>query len=883
MISEVFLPQEAALGDSIPQLGLTEHKDLTGFPSPTPINFRESASTSKLEEFFAQNFDSTESFNSSATDLTLLKQNTDYVSIASQFPSSGTIDDPLAGIAGINYVTDLSANSLIEAENGVQEKFLLGSSNYEDLYTDTSDNIFSLSFPELTDKVEVWREPTGIAHIQAQNEKDLFFAQGFVHAQDRFWQMDYQRRFGTGRLAEVLGEDALTQDIYIRSIGLYQAAESAYENLSPEAKHIVDTYSAGVNAYLNTASTLSPQFDLLDYKPESWQPVDVLVTSKINSLNLSADLNRELIYSRLLTLGLSFERIQELFPSYPENAFTILQPEDLNQLDLNVKSLKSADAFQALPQEIQAGEKTLQSLNFTPPGSLAASNNLVISGNRTTTGKPILANDPHLQLQTPSISYLTHLESPTLEAIGNTFAGLPGVLIGRNNDIAWGVTNTTIDVQDLYILEETADGQGYFYQDQVHPYEVRWETIEVKDAEAVSLQVRSSIYGPVISDALGIDQPLALSWVSLDSVDRTLESYLNINRAKNWEEFKVALQSYVAPSQNFVYADNEGNIGYFASGKIPIRQSGHSGLYPVTGTGEFDWQGFIPFEQLPQVLNPKSGFIVTANNKITPSNYPYEINGDFDEPYRAERIRELILNKDKLSIEDVREIQLDQVSLLYRDFRTVLERLDPLSEQARVWRDRLLAWDGNTQLMSVEATVFGTWYTQLTQLPAATVGREYWDQPRYLLSAILNGDPACDQPGTAPGCLDDAAQALEEALNQLGETVPTWGEIHQARFAQLAPVLPEGDFQVPFGGDRFTINLGFYDPMTFIMPVGSSYRQIVDFANLENSLFITPPGQSENPLSSNFNDQLPLWQQGEYLSMKTEDYPVAEGLILRGS
>ena len=431
------------------------------------------------------------------------------------------------------------------------------------------------------------------------------------------------------------------------------------------------------------------------------------------------------------------------------------------------------------------------------------------------------------------------------------------------------MTNSQADVQDLYVLEETTDGRGYIYQDKVEPYQVRSETIQVKDAAPVTLDVRSSVYGPVISDALGLDQPLALEWVSLEAVDGTTKAFLDVNRADNWEEFKAALQSYVAPSQNFVYADVDGNIGYFGAGKLPIRQPGHTGLYPVPGTGEFDWQGFIPFEQLPQLQNPESGFIVTANNKITLPNYPYDISGDFAEPYRAERISELISNKDKLSFEDTQEIQLDQVSLLYHDFRPILERISPTSDRANRWRDRLLSWDGNTLPDSVDAAVFQAWYTQLTRLPAKEVGQEYWNEPRYLSSAILNGDPACDQPGTAPGCLDDAANALEFALKQLGDPVPTWGNIHQASFEQLAPVQPDINLQVPFGGDSSTVNVSPYKPEDFTMNFGSSYRQVVDLANLENSVFVNPPGQSSDTNSLNFNDQLQLWQQGKYLPMKT--------------
>lgn len=876
---EVFLPEGTALMDFDLRLGVTGHKDLTGLTLPTPANFR-AVGISETDQLLAQNFDRIGTFSISEADLMLLGQDTGLVS-AAMFSSLGTAGNPVtAEFENTSDIFGLRANSPTAAENGVQGELQFGSLRNDELFADTNDDIFSLNLLGLMDEVEVFREPSGIVHIQAQNENDLFFTQGFVHAQDRLWQMEYQRRLGAGRLSEVLGENTLRQDLYLRTLGLYQAAESAYQNLSPEVRHIIDVYTAGVNSYLTTAPTLPLEFRLLDYEPEPWQPVDVLVLIKTNSLNLSANLGVELLRSQLLARGLSTNRIEELLPPYPEDAPTILQSNDLNQLALNVTPPSTVE-LQELPETMQKGIEVLQPLDLALSTPIAASNNWVLSGSRTTTGKPFLANDPHLNLQMPSIWYQVHLKSPTLDVIGATFPGLPGVLIGHNRQIAWGVTNTGIDVQDLYILEETADGQGYLYQDQVYPYQVRSETVRVKGAEPVLLQVESSVYGPVISNALGLNQTLALRWVSLEPVDGTIEAFLGINRADNWEEFKLALQSYVAPSQNFVYADREGNIGYFAPGKIPIRQPEHTGLYPVLGTGEFDWQGFIPFEQLPQVLNPESGFIVTANNKISPRDYPYDITGYFDEPYRAERINNLILSKDKLSFEDMQAIQLDQVSLLYHDFRPILERLSLGSERASTWRDRLLSWDGNTHPDSVEATVFEAWYTQLTRLPQAVVGQEYWNFPRYLVSAILNGDPTCNQPGTAPGCLDDAARALEEALNQLGDPVPTWGKIHTARFKQLAPVLPDFNLQVPFGGNSYTVNVGAYDFKTFTMSAGPSYRQIVDLANLEDSVFITPPGQSGNTLSPNFDNQLPLWQQGAYLPMKTTNYEVAQRLVLQ--
>ncbi len=363
--------------------------------------------------------------------------------------------------------------------------------------------------------------------------------------------------------------------------------------------------------------------------------------------------------------------------------------------------------------------------------------------------------------------------------------------------------------------------------------------------------------------------------MSLDEEDHILKAYLGINRAGNWEEFLEALKPYSAPSQNFVYADVEGHIGYVAPGKFPIRREGHTGMVPVPGDGSWDWLGYRPPEAWPQVLDPEEGLIVTANHKVTPKGFPYALTYDWAEPYRAERILELLRAKEKLTLEDMKAVQLDQKSLLYRDFRPVLELLTPLSERSQRARERLLAWDGTMGKDSEEALLFALWYTELTRLPEKEVGEPYWDEPRYLLKALKEGDRNCDQEGTEyrETCLDFAALALERALDRkeaLG--VRAWGEVHRAAFPHAVlthtPLKRLSDRGVPFGGDRYTVNVGPFDPATLQMAHGPSYRQIVDLADLEASLFIHPMGQSGHLLSPHYADLLPLWEKGSYLPMR---------------
>lgn len=751
----------------------------------------------------------------------------------------------------------------------------------------------SANLPELTDRVTVSREPSGIVHIQAENEDDLFYSLGFMHATDRLWQMDFQRRLAQGRLSEILGETTLQQDITNRTLGLYQAAAAAYANLDSDTRQIVDIYTQGINAYLDRDLPLPLEFQVLNYRPDPWQPVDVLGTVKLQSLVQSGNFQSELLRSRLVSQGIPFERIQEIFPPYTGEV-TILRPEDIERIPslrpIDAPALPEVDlSALAVPVSDASLERIAASQLLAP--ETFASNNWVVSGSRTTTGKPFLANDPHITLQIPSVWYAAHLESPTYEAIGATFPGLPGVVIGRNNSISWGVTTTQADVQDLYALVEdpTQPGQ-YLYRNQLQPYEVRLETIQVRGGEDVVLPVRESVYGPVISDALGIAQPLALQFVSLGETDTTIAAFQGINRARNWDEFTTALQDYVAPIQNFVYADVEGNIGYYTPGIIPIRQSGHSGLLPVPGTGEFDWQGFIPFNELPQVLNPESGFIVTANNRVAPANYPYTISQEWAEPYRAERIQQLILSKDPLSLEDMQAIQLDQTTLLYRDFRPILEQLQPILSsfnpvptETLDWLDQLLNWDGNLHPDTRVGTVFEAWFNELTKFAARAIGVEVLEgnaqepAPRFLLNALTQGDPAL---GESPAqALTSAALALQSVVEGFGGDIPPWGDLHQAVFEH--PVLPIRR-QVPFGGDRYTINVGPYNSTNFLMDgSGPSYRQIVDLSDLERSQYIYPIGQSGRVLSPYFDNLLDPWREGEYVAMRTEDFPITTRLTLR--
>jgi penicillin G amidase len=731
----------------------------------------------------------------------------------------------------------------------------------ENIIDDEIEVTESFNITGVADLVVIDRDDFGIPHIQADSLTDGVLAQGFVQAQDRFWQMEYRRRVANGTLAEVLGENAVSIDTAVRTWGIGEAAQIAYNNLSADSKAIVDAYTEGVNAYLANAEELPTEFTTLGYQPEWWQPTDTIAIAQLQNYLVGTTDGGELTRLELLTQGVTPERIAELLPNDGEGETTILKTEEVAQQEYTTAT---PDA-ETITETEQLETAILEDLASLFP-DIEESNNWVVSGEHTTTGEPFLANDPHLDLENPSAWYQSEISSPELQVIGASLPGIPGIQVGRNENIAWGQTSTQVDTEDFYLLQETENGTGYFYQGEVNDYQIREETIEVKGGETITLEVKESVYGAVVSDVFGVEQPVASKSLGLEPVDGLIEAFTGINQADNWQEFTTSLESIVNPISNFVYADVEDNIGYIAPGNYPIRQPGHTGEYPILGTGEFDWQGFIPNAEIPQLYNPESGYIVTANNRITPDNYPYQINGSFDPGYRAERITELIESKDRLSLEDMQAIQLDVFSIPYRDFQPLIEELTPNSQRAEQWQQRLLEWDGNVLPDSQEASVFEAWYVELTRIPSQETGTELWNEPRYLQEIVTP---------------EQAATALDAALARLGKEIPEWGEIHQASFEPLVPEIATTEpLQVPLGGDRTTVNVSPNGSTDFNTSFGVSYRQIIDLSNLENSVYVTPPGQSADPDSPYYSNQLELWQEGDYLPMTTDNYVVAERSLL---
>lgn len=752
--------------------------------------------------------------------------------------------------------------------------------------------------------VTIVRDRDGVAHITGTTDADAVFGLGFVHAQERLWQMEVQRRIGHARLSEIFGATTLQTDKFLRTLGVARAARSALERLDSETLAWLEAYTAGVNAFLATNPVLPPEFLILGVQPEPWQPIDSLVWAKMMAWDLGGNWSNELMRATLIA-KIGPEDAPFLMPPYTADGPLIMSAAGV------VSPATAADT----PHTPLKPETTLRMLDLAQElqflnrigDQLAGSNNWVIGGSRTASGKPLLVNDPHLANRIPSIWYLAHIQGSTINVIGATFPGLPVVVIGHNGRIAWGVTNTGPDVQDLYI--ERIDARNHAeYNGRREPVTLISEVITVKDAEPVTLTVRITRHGPVISDVLeDIDEPLAFRWTALDPEDTTLRAFINLNRARNWQEFVAALRDYKAPMQNFVYADVEGNIGFYAPGLVPIRRNG-DGSVPVPGwTDEYEWIGYVPFAELPHIYNPPQDYIVTANNQVVGDDYPYLLGTSWAAPYRARRIIELIEQKSALTVADMRAMLGDVVSLHARELLPILREVTPNEPREAAALELLRSWDGTMAGDSAAAAVFQGYYHALLEAVFADELGEFFsetyrhrrDFAAMALRRVLleGGQEWCDNVNTiatTEDCATILATAFSKGLAAMataqGEEDPSrwrWDRVHQAvfphnPFSQVGALRGIFERRTPTGGDSFTVNVA---PMRlnegYLQYNAPSYRQIIDFANLEESRFIQTTGQSGNVLSNRYSDYLALWQQTGDIPMRFSGTVDGERLVLQ--
>jgi penicillin G amidase len=724
----------------------------------------------------------------------------------------------------------------------------------------------------LAGTTRIERDADGVPLIVAGSDEDAAFGLGFVHAQDRLFQMELQRRYGAGRLAEIFGEQALATDRQMRVLGLYRVAEAEFAVLSPAVRRGLEAYAAGVNAFLASRSgALPPEFLLLRVTPEPWRPADSLVWGKLMDLELAGNYRGELLRARLARTQ-SAEDLAFLFPEYPKAAPTTLA--------------EWAEIYRQLPLD------RLYAATPAVIGPRYASNNWVVDGAHSESGKPLLANDPHLAFGAPGFWYLARLRTPEGEIAGGTVAGTPLVLIGHNDRIAWGFTTTGSDVEDLFVEKiDPADLGRYLTPEGSAAFTTRSETIAVRDAAPVSLTVRTTRHGPVLSDALpegnvASGYVLALAAPFLEAEDRSAEALWGVNRARDWAGFRAALENFVGPQQNIVYADVGGTIGFIAPGRVPIRKAGN-GWLPVPGwTGEYDWSGFIPFAELPQATNPAAGWLFSANNKIVPDSYRHFLSRDWDLPNRAERIAELLAATPRQSPAASATMQADTLSLMARRLVPLMTRIAPANARAREAVDRLRAWDFRMDADKVEPLLFTAWLRQFAHdLLFARLGADaadYWDLRPQVMEAVLTRRPdwCADPQHPDETCDARLAAALDRALSRLrvdyGPDMAQWrwGRAHVAQFPNPVwrRVLVLSDwFEVAIAtpGGYDTLNRG---PSTirdelhpFEHRFGAGLRMIVDLAAPAEARMIAAPGQSGNPLSPHFADLLRRWSQFDWL------------------
>jgi penicillin G amidase len=783
----------------------------------------------------------------------------------------------------------------------------------------------TVHLPGLKGEVEVIRDRWGVPHIYATSEEDLFFAKGYVHAQDRLWQMEFQRRLAAGRLSEVIGEATLEFDRIFRILGLYRAAEADLAVLEPGSRRILDAYAAGVNAYIDShPGRWSVEFSLLRFAPEPWKPADSLAWLKVMSWNMGCNWATELIHAHLAA-QLGPELAADLEPRYPDYNPTIVQGSGLPEgAEPPPNGWGSAALRQALEEVLGLFETAP-----APPAAPAAagltqargnSNQWVISGDRSATGHPLLSNDTHLLLGLPAAWYQVHLSGGGYEVTGVSLPGLPGVAVGHNEHCAWGITIAWQDAQDLYVERFHPDDPGlYEYQGEWLPAEVYREEIRVKGCSEPEIEeVVVTHHGPIISRLAGEELPIALRWTALEPND-TLSGIMRLSRAQNWAEFRAAVGYLYAPPLNFVYADTGGNIGFVQGGRVPLRAQGY-GLVPVPGwTGTYEWQGYLPLDELPQAYNPESGWLATGNNLVVDQAYPHYLSADLENPTRCRRAVDLITSQTGLTADDFARFQLDTYSLQAERFVRHLLTIQPHDAAVDRALGYLRAWDGHLEADSVAATICQVSILRalhlvfdghLGELAPAYVGlgltalgenSPYQDRSIVRLLDLLDGegsDSWLREPGNGQmrTRLEVLHQALRETLAvleaELGADMGlwNWGRVNRFHFSHpvggvkpLNLLFNRGPY--PASGGPDTLLRASSRPEYPFPPVGvgDALRFIADPGDWERCRIVVPGGQSGHVASRHYADLIPIWREGRFQAMPFQRDQVeryAEGRLI---
>jgi penicillin amidase len=718
----------------------------------------------------------------------------------------------------------------------------------------------------LSTEARVWRDAYGAPHIFAGSMDDAARALGYLHASERMFQMDILRRVGQGRMAEIRGADLLPVDKFIRTMGFYREAETSFSALSPWAQKRLEAYAEGVNAFL-ASHPLPPEFLLAGDRPDPWKPADSLVIGKIEAYQLSQNFKLKLLRARLIA-KLGAERANWLFPpARPGGPITTLP---------------------AISDTHASNDSIDHELGTLTGIGKGASNEWVIAGSRSLTGKPILANDPHLDLSAPILWYLARVVTPEGSVKGATLPGAPVFVLGQNNSIAWGLTTADSNVQDLFIeTVDPTDPSKYLSPDGPKPFQARTETIHVKGGPDVQLTVRATRHGPVLSDVnadlanfAGPDKAVALAFTGLGDRDTTGEALMRVNSARNWGEFLDALRLYQTPTQNVVFADAGGDIGFLNPGLVPLRKSG-LGLDPVDGaSGAFDWTGTIPFDQWPQLHNPETGFAFNANNANFPDDHKPSFGQDYEENFRARRIQQFFDTIDKHSLETSAAMQADHLSLDVKELQPFIATIAPSDEQARKAQAMLLSWDAVMDKNRAEPLIYTAFLRSLRKIllddkTGLPMGEKGPFAATTLVSLMRNHPSWCGGPSAPdPDCRKALGRALDDGLALLvkrdGADMSQWrwGVEHRAvlqhQVYSHVPLFDRlSDLSVPSSGGYYTLDRGggseVVPNLPFARTHGGGFRGLYDLADPDKSRFMIATGESGHIFSPHYGDLTPLW------------------------
>ncbi len=748
-----------------------------------------------------------------------------------------------------------------------------------------------ISVNYIKDRVEIYRDDFAVPYINSKNDLDAYFALGYIHAQERLFQMDFNRRAGLGRLSEIFGSKTIFFDKMFKTLGLYRVVKTSYSDLDDESKNILVAYSNGVNEFIrNSTDKYTIEFDILGYQPEEWKPEHSLLLSKLIAWELNISWWSDIALTHLIQ-KLGSEKVKDILPNFDENATTII-PKELKRItEISTDLIKIDREFREFAGGI---------------GTHIGSNNWVVNGKKSVSGKPIIANDPHLVFTAPAKWYVVSINSPKLKIDGFTLPGVPGIVIGKNKYISWVLTNVMADDADFYIEKIDSSRKNFYLDGSWKPLEIITDTVFVKDSANVIFSIRKNHRGPIISDIHTYNKLfperendstiISMRWTALEFNDE-FKAITKLNLAENWDEFQSGLEMFNVPGQNFVYADIEGNIGYTAGVKLPIRKNNSPSFIFDGTTSESDWTGFVPFRENPKLFNPSQDYIASANNK-TIQNYPYHISNIWEPKSRIIRITELLESKEIHSVEDFKEYQMDLYSHFAKDltpyilsaFSNIELNSENLSNSLKLFR----SWDFNMTAESQVPTIYALFFQNLIRnIFQDEMGENLFKEylfvanipyrvvPKLLLEnqSMWFDDISTPEIETRDEIIRKSLiEAIDHLEVKLGPNIESWqwGDIHKVKFKHyfhgtskiLDMLLDVGPFEI--GGDGTTIfNTEYSFSSPFETKLGPSMRFIYDFAKPDIFEFVLPTGQSGHFYSDHYDDMTDLWLDGKYVNVNT--------------